>query len=179
MRPFDSVANARGLLLAAAMVLALSGCIGQEAEIQVRTDAFGNGKQIPTKYTCYGENVSPPLSWSGVPGGTQALALIVTDTDAKDFVHWVVIDMPPSTTRLDEGASGGSVGVEAKNEHGTQGWWGPCPGLTGPHQYVFTLYALSAPLDLPASTDAQDVQAAIEDNVLARGELAGIYTRSS
>ncbi len=145
--------------------------------MRLHTDAFDEGGTIPVKYTCDGTNVSPPLKWSGAPGNVQAFALIVTDPDAQNFVHWAVANLPAVTHELQEGASGAEIGgVEATNGFGKPGWGGPCPP-SGSHQYVFTVYALSAELDVGESPDAGAVQDALEGNVIARAQVAATYAR--
>ncbi len=102
--------------------------------------AFGNDQSIPAKYTCTGQNVSPPLEWKGVPQNAKSLSLTVDDPDAPGghFTHWQVTQIPPSATGIPEG---GHVGVEGTNGFGNRGYGGPCPP-SGEHRYVFTLVAL-------------------------------------
>lgn len=172
---------ARRLLLAAIAALALVGCIGQGGgtTMQLRSDAFGEGEQIPVKYTCDGTNVSPPLTWSGAPEDAEAFALLVTDPDAQNFVHWAVADIPKVNHEVEEGASGADLGgVEATNGFGKPGWGGPCPP-SGSHRYVFTVYALSSTLDLGEAPDAAALHDALEGKVLAQGQLSGQYARQS
>jgi Raf kinase inhibitor-like YbhB/YbcL family protein len=144
--------------------------------LRLKSAAFEPGGVIPREHTCDGDDVSPPLSWSGPPEGTQAFALMVTDPDAQEFVHWVLADIPASTTELASGA-GDSIGTPGLNDFGRTGWGGPCPP-TGIHQYVFRLYALSAPLGLTGTPDAEMVQARLEPLTLAQAELTATYRRS-
>ena len=108
--------------------------------MNLTSPAFGNNQSIPAKYTCTGQNVSPPLQWSGVPAHTTSLALTVDDPDAPSghFMHWDVTQIPPTTNAIPEG---GRVGVEGTNGFGKTGYGGPCPP-SGEHRYVFTLKAL-------------------------------------
>jgi Raf kinase inhibitor-like YbhB/YbcL family protein len=126
---------------ALALVLAV-GCSRGGGTIALSSPAFGDGQSIPVKYTCSGENVSPPLQWSNVPAGTKSLTLTVNDPDAPGghFTHWQVTEIPPTTTGV---AEGGHVGVEGENGFGNKGWGGPCPP-SGEHRYVFTLVAHDA-----------------------------------
>jgi Raf kinase inhibitor-like YbhB/YbcL family protein len=141
------------------------------------SSAFAEGGTIPTRHTCDGDDASPPLEWSGAPDGTAAYALIVDDPDARGFVHWVVADIPGETTSIEEGASGsGGIGVEGRNQFGRTGWGGPCPP-SGTHRYVFTLYALSGPLGLTGTQDADGVRSAMGDRLLGETRLSGSYTR--
>src|SRR6185312_6897701 len=96
---------------------------------------------IPAKYTCDGAGISPPLAFGGIPPNAKTLALVVIDPDAPSgpFRHWIVLNIPPSTTRVAEGAAPAG-GMEAENGFGQRGWGGPCPP-NGEHHYVFNLYA--------------------------------------
>ena len=104
------------------------------------SSAFGNDQSIPAKYTCSGQNVSPPLEWKGVPASARSLTLTVDDPDAPGghFTHWLVTNIRPSVTSIPEG---GQVGTDGKNGFGQPGYGGPCPP-SGEHRYVFTLRAL-------------------------------------
>jgi Raf kinase inhibitor-like YbhB/YbcL family protein len=144
-------------------------------EITVSSDAFAEGAAIPDRHTCDGDDLSPPLSWSGAPPETAAYVLIVDDPDARSFVHWLVVDIPAEVTELGEGAPGD--GVEGQNDFGRTGWGGPCPP-SGTHRYVFTVHALSEPLGLSGTFDATAVRRAMERKVLAQGRLIGTYRRS-
>lgn len=148
-----------------------------DGDITLSSSAFGEGGSIPTRYSCDGDDVSPPLEWSGAPDGTAAYALIVDDPDARGFVHWVVADIPGETTSIEEGASGsGGIGVEGRNGFGRTGWGGPCPP-SGTHRYAFTLYALSEPLAVAGTPDADGVRAAFGDRLLGETRLTAGYTR--
>ncbi len=139
--------------------------------------AFHDGGAIPSRFTCDGADDSPPLAWRGAPAGAAVFALLVTDPDARGFVHWVATDIPGSTASLAEGASGsGRAGREGRNDFGRTGWAGPCPP-SGTHRYVFELYALSAPLALPGTPTAAAVRAALAGRVLGQARLTGTYRR--
>jgi Raf kinase inhibitor-like YbhB/YbcL family protein len=162
----------------------------------IHSSAFDPGGEIPVLYSCRGANLSPPLEWSGVPEGTQSLALVVDDPDSQPpgFVHWVIYNIPPSTSGLPEG-----VEAEAMLPDGTRqgpndyalftqegqthpggapinrlGYDGPCPPAA--HRYVFQLYALDVILDLPAESTMADVLAAMAGHVLGQAELTGVFT---
>jgi len=152
--------------------------------LTITSDAFPPNGAIPSKYTCEGEDVSPPLRWSGVPEGARSLALIVDDPDAPDpaapkrvYVHWVLYDIPPSATGLPEGVTSRDLprGTrEGKNDFGKVGYGGPCPPI-GRHRYFFKLYALDTTLgDLGAATKA-DVVRAMEGHIIEQAELVGTY----
>jgi Raf kinase inhibitor-like YbhB/YbcL family protein len=171
-----------GILAVAAL---LTGCGGGDKakaplpdapeRISLTSPAFENGARIPKRYTCDGEDVSPPLRWSGVPAGARALALIMEDRTAKGFVHWTVLDASPAAR--DAGA--GQVprgGTEAENSFGKRGWGGPCPPGDDPaHDYEFALYALRRPLGLGADASPDEIRARLAQAGLARGTLAGRF----
>lgn len=151
--------------------------------IRVTSSAFAEGGSIPSKYTCDGANVSPPLKWTSIPEGTRSIALIADDPDAPrgTWVHWVVYDLPASLRELPEGvppdrtmANGGKQGT---NDFGKIGYGGPCPP-SGTHRYFFKVYALDRALGLaPGATKAQLLKA-MEGHVLAEGQLMGKYARA-
>jgi len=154
------------------------------ATLALASTAFEDGGPIPARHTCDGADVSPPLSWSGVPAAAKSLALIVDDPDAPDpaapkvdWVHWVVYDLPPTTPGLPEGATPLPPGTRlGTTDFGRTGWGGPCPPI-GRHRYVFRLYALDVVLpDLGAARRA-NVEAAMAGHVLAKGERVGTYAR--
>jgi Raf kinase inhibitor-like YbhB/YbcL family protein len=150
--------------------------------LRVQSPAFFEGGQIPRSYTCDGKDVSPPLSWSGVPEGAKSLALICDDPDApgKTWVHWVLFNLPPRIEGLPEGVpartsvSGG--GVQGTNDFRKVGYGGPCPPR-GTHRYMFKLYALDAELALPAGATKAELEGASEGHVLGQATLTGKYSR--
>jgi Raf kinase inhibitor-like YbhB/YbcL family protein len=127
--------------------------------MQLTSPSFTDGSTIPPAYTCRGADVSPPLSWVGIPAGTVELALVVRDIDADLFAHWVLAGVSPAVGGLAEGAP--PPGVEATNDFGRPGWAGPCPP-SGTHNYEFLLYALAEPSGVTAGQPATDAIAAIE-----------------
>jgi len=148
--------------------------------------AFADHAPIPAIYTCDGEDVAPPIGWSGPPPHTASFALIVDDPDAPDpaapkrtYVHWVLYDIPAAVRELEEGAGGAALPAgarEGRNDWGRTGYGGPCPPI-GRHRYFFKLYALDAPLgDLGEPTKAE-LERAMEGHVLERTELVGTYER--
>jgi len=146
------------------------------------SSAFGEGDLIAPKYTCDGEDVSPPLEWDSVPGNVVSFALIVDDPDAPAglFVHWVIFDVPASEKGLTERAglegprAGG--GTQGRNGFGSMAYGGPCPP-TGTHRYYFRLYALDTMIGLPPGASRNAVDAAMRGHIVAEAELMGRYAR--
>jgi hypothetical protein len=142
--------------------------------------AFSDGSAIPGRFTCDGPNVSPTLTWEGVPEGTAALALIVDDPDApgRTFVHWVAFDIDGAPAGgLAEGVSGASAAPpEGRNDFGRIGYGGPCPP-SGTHHYRFQLYALDRRLALGGTPTADQLRAAMAGHILAETVLVGTYQR--
>jgi hypothetical protein len=148
-----------------------------EMAIQVTSSAFKEGEAIPQKFTCDGENVSPELSWTGIPQGAKSLAVIADDPDAPvgDWVHWVLLDLPTDTTGLPEGVTG--LGVAGMNDFRKLGYGGPCPPKGKPHRYYFKVYALDAALGLNTGATKAQAEAAMKGHVLAQGQIMGRYSR--
>jgi Raf kinase inhibitor-like YbhB/YbcL family protein len=151
--------------------------------IQVTSTAFGYGGNIPKKYTCDGEDVSPSLSWSGIPEGTKSIALICDDPDAPvgTWVHWVLYGLSADTTSLPEGVP--TQGVldngpkQGKNDFRKIGYGGPCPPRGPAHRYFFKVYALNCEIKLDAGATKKELVKAMEGHILAEGELMGKYQR--
>jgi Raf kinase inhibitor-like YbhB/YbcL family protein len=123
--------------------------------LELESFALSEGDPVPIRFTCDGDNTSPPLGWSGVPESATELRLVLTDPDAPSgtFTHWLVEGIDPSSSGVDEGAvpTGGS---EATNSFGEKGYGGPCPPRGGdPHRYVFTLAAIDATGDVLATAE--------------------------
>jgi hypothetical protein len=155
---------------------------GKQMALTITSSAFEEGAMIPKQYTCDGADMSPPLSWSGVPEGTKSLALIADDPDAPmgTWVHWVLYNLPPDSTGLPENvppeetlANGARQGL---NDFKKFGYGGPCPP-GGTHRYFFKLYALDTMLDLSGRVTKQELLKAMEGHILAKGQLMGKYQR--
>ena len=174
------------VLLTLAALLGAPPIGGEEMTFTLRSPAFPAQGEIPVRYTCEGDDVSPPLAWSDPPPGTGSFALIVADPDAPDpaapkmtWIHWVVYDLPAETRALAEGAGAGRLPAGARsgtNDWKRTGYGGPCPPI-GRHRYLHTLFALDASLgDLGAPTRAA-LERAMQGHVLARAELVGTYAK--
>ena len=150
--------------------------------LEIKSSAFSAGEAIPRKYTCDGDEVSPPLSWSNMPPKTRSFALIVDDPDSPvgTWVHWVIYNIPAQVSLLPEGvASGPSLpvgGQQGNNGMGQLGYQGPCPP-GGTHRYFFKLYALDKVLNVPQGVDKEHLLRAMKGHILAQAELMGLYTR--
>jgi Raf kinase inhibitor-like YbhB/YbcL family protein len=147
------------------------------AELRISSPAFVHNSGIPTKYTCEGADLSPPLVLDGVPAAAQSLALIIDDPDAPggDWVHWVVWNIPPTTRTLGENALPPGA-LQGKNDWGKNSYGGPCPP-SGSHRYFFKLYALDTPLELPPSSTKKGLEKAMAGHIVAQGQMIGIYRR--
>lgn len=184
------------LLAAGLLALAAVGCGAEEPETEeventmeteaaaegasdlaLTSSAFGEGERIPERYTCDGEDVSPPLAWEGAPAGTVAYALIMDDPDAPrgTWVHWVLFNLPQERNQLPEDVSV-EVGTGGRNSWDRTGYGGPCPP-SGQHRYVFKLYALNTELALETGADKEALLAAMEGHIVASGQLIGVYER--
>lgn len=144
--------------------------------------AFQDGKAIPRRHAytmpgqCNGENVSPPIAWSGVPAGTQRLALTVVDPDARNWVHWVQFDIPADATGFEAARGGPNLGIKGVNDYGELGYGGPCPP-SGTHHYVFTLYALDAKLELARGATLAQLESAMRGHIVEQARLTGLYSK--
>ena len=135
---------------------------------------FRDNSQMPSKFTCEGQDISPELVIEGIPEGTKSLALIVDDPDApmKTWVHWVVYDIAPAE-RIAEDSVPGKQGV---NDFRRKDWGGPCPP-SGTHRYYFKLYALDTMLGLDEGIDKRALEKAMEGHILGKAQLLGLYKR--
>ena len=147
--------------------------------MQLRSPVLSDQATIERKYTCEGGDVSPPLSWSGVPRDARSFTLMVDDPDAPsgDFLHWMVFDLPATTTELPEGGPLPKGAHTGRNDFGKTGYGGPCPPPGKPHRYFFRLYALDNTLDLPNNASREDVEHAMEGHILDKAELFGTFGR--
>ena len=152
--------------------------------LKLTSTGFGHGEAIPSKYTCEGQDVSPPLAWSGVPANARSLALVVDDPDAPDpaapkmtWVHWVLYNIPASESALAEAVKQLPAGtLEGLNDWMRTGYGGPCPPI-GRHRYFHKLYALDTVLPDLARPPKAKLEAQMKGHVIAQAELVGTYQK--
>jgi len=182
----DSIRSRAGFVVALAMTCGTACATEGNKAMELTSSAFAHNADIPSLYTCEGRDQSPPLAWSGVPAGTQSLALIVDDPDAPDpaapkmtWVHWVMYNLPPDTPGLAAGASRTRLPPgtrEGLNDSQREGYGGPCPPI-GRHRYVHKLYALDTVLPVLKPATKAALERAMQGHILARGELVGFYQK--
>jgi Raf kinase inhibitor-like YbhB/YbcL family protein len=183
----DVVARSRAVIATSLLLAAACGFFSHEGgatmTLRLTSPSFEHEKEIPIRHTCEGADVSPPLAWSGLPAGTQSLALIVDDPDAPDprapkktWVHWVVYDIPPNTTALSEGAALPPGARDGRNDWKVTGFRGPCPPI-GRHRYFHKLYALDVMLRDLGEPDKAALEAAMKGHILGEATLIGTYAK--
>ncbi len=150
--------------------------------MKLSSSAFDQEGKIPSKYTCDGANVNPPLEIADVPAGAKSLVLIMDDPDVPKNLredgmwdHWVVFNVPPSVREVREGEE--PPGTHGTGTGGNEDYYGPCPP-DREHRYFFKLYALDTELDLPAKASKAQVEEAMEGHILEKAELMGKYERT-
>ena len=157
---------------------------GEAAALKIESPAFESKAEIPKKYTCDGENLSPPLKWNNPPAGTQSFALISDDPDVTigSWVHWVAYNLSSDTQELQEGLPKNETLengiVQGMTDFRRVGYEGPCPPPGKAHRYYFKLYALNTALTLPPKATKADILLAMNGHVLAQAELVDLYQRS-
>jgi hypothetical protein len=164
----------------------MAGALAASMSFQLRSPSIPDGQPIPARYTSDGDDVSPPLAWPDPPPGTKSFALVVHDPDApdpkapkRDWVHWVLYDLPADTRALPEGETRATLPPgthEGKNDWGTPGWRGPSPPI-GRHRYYFELSALDTVLPDLGTPTRHDLEAAMQGHVLAKATLMGTYAK--
>lgn len=178
-----------GIITLICSVLMVTNWIYAEEKmaLTLRSTAFTDGGRIPSKYTCEGENIAPPLEWDGVPEQTRSLVLIIDDPDAPDpkapkmtWVHWVLYNIPPDTAGFPEGIT--SIDLPPGTEEGLNDWKrtrydGPCPPI-GRHRYFHKLYALDTILKGMAKPTKAKIETAIRGHVIEETEIMGTYEKS-
>lgn len=145
--------------------------------MRIESNSFKNFSDIPAKYTCDGENISPPLRFSDVPEGAQELVLIIDDPDAPngDWVHWLVYGIDPKTDAIGEGAVPVNS-LQGKNTRENEAYGGPCPP-SGTHRYFFKLYAIDKKIEPAKIMNKQDLENAMKGAILEKATLIGLYKR--
>jgi Raf kinase inhibitor-like YbhB/YbcL family protein len=155
---------------------------GDSMNLRIYSSAFEDGGMIPSKYTCDGADISPPLAWSGLPEGTKSIAIINDDPDAPmgTWVHWVIYNIPPTAQGLGEDIKrveklpDGTL--QGKNSWGRIGYGGPCPP-GGTHRYFFKIYALDKMLNLKPGATKEELLTAMKGHILAQAQFYGKYSR--
>jgi len=154
----------------------------KKMQIKITSPAFEDEGMIPARYTCDGENVSPPLTLDGIPENTQSIALIADDPDApgRTFTHWLIFDLPPDTNQLSENipmqATLTSGAKHGENDFGKTGYGGPCPP-SGTHRYYFRAYALDSKTGLKPGISKTQLLEAVNEHLIAQGQIMGKYKR--
>ncbi len=143
--------------------------------MKLSSTAFGHNESIPSKYTCDGADINPPLAVEGIPAGAVSLALIMDDPDAPvgTWDHWIIWNIPAATTEIAENSVPGTQG---KNSWKRSNYGGPCPP-GGTHRYFFKLYALDTMLELKPNSGKSEVEKAMQGHILAEAQLVGVYRR--
>ncbi|MDJ0650588.1 MAG: YbhB/YbcL family Raf kinase inhibitor-like protein [Xenococcaceae cyanobacterium MO_188.B19] len=150
--------------------------------MQLTSSVFDPDQLIPSKYTCDGENISPPLNWDEPPKATRSFTLICDDPDApgKTWVHWIVYNLPSSIRSLPENAASTATplsdSLQGRNDFKQMKYGGPCPP-SGTHRYFFKLYALDTNLKLESGATKAQVEATMSEHILAQAQLIGLYKR--
>ena len=150
--------------------------------LEISSSAFSEGEMIPTRYTCDGPDISPELSWKGVPEAARSLALICDDPDAPmgTWIHWVLFNIPASanglTAEIPSDATLGNGARHGTNDFRRLGYGGPCPP-GGTHRYFFKLYALDAELNLESGVTNAELLDTMQGHILAEARLMGTYKR--
>ncbi len=157
--------------------------LGELMALELKSSAFQPNQMIPDKYTCDGQDISPPLEWTGIPEGTKSFALIMDDPDAPVglWVHWVVYNIPVEVTQLPENVAkkekisiNGKELTQGKNTWPKIGYGGPCPPNKA-HRYFFKLYALKEQTNFPVGLTAKELENKIKNITIEKAELIGIY----
>ena len=169
-------------IAATALVLVGTGLAGKGddmTDLDLNSSVFRQGESIPARYTCQGEDVSPPLSIEGVPDDAKSLALIMEDPDAPagTWDHWILYGLSPGSSKIPEGMVPPGA-KEGQNSWDDAGWGGPCPPEGEEHRYFFRLYALDTELDMGPGASKHQLRDAMEGHILAEAELMGRYQKS-
>jgi Raf kinase inhibitor-like YbhB/YbcL family protein len=184
----DTIPNRRrraglALLIATSVLTCGWGPKGVAMAFELTSAAFKPGESIPSVHTCDGQDLSPPLAWTGPPPGTKRFALVCDDPDAPagTWVHWLIYDIPAGTLQLPQGMAPtpilGDGSRQGINDFKRPGYGGPCPPRGKPHRYYFRLYAVDTPVGLDPGVTRAALDRAMQGHVLAKVELMGRYAR--
>lgn len=157
-------------------LIILNGARGEVYSMRLQSSSFIHQSTIPGRYTCTGDNLSPPLNWSGAPQEAKSFVLICDDPDApgKTWDHWILYNIPSSTTEIKEGDSAGMGGINSWNQ---EGYGSPCPP-SGEHRYFFKLYALDTTLSFNEPPSKHKIEQSMKGHILATAELVGRVRKS-
>ena len=177
------------ILLSIVIILLLPVCTKQIKQtkdvykMNIYSNVFKNNQMIPSKYTCKGENISPPLNWDSIPENTKSLVLIVDDPDAPmgTWIHWVLYNIPPTLNNLSENIEQNKTYIDSGMIQGINsgkyiGYQGPCPP-SGTHRYFFKIYALDIAIEPVEKMTKSQILKAMENHIIAHGELIGLYSK--
>lgn len=180
---------ARYLLCTISIFIFLIGCSNNSGNdsrskgvISLESSVFGENENIPSRFTCDGRDISPPLLWSNLPNGTKSIAIITDDPDAPvgTWVHWIIYNMPTTSNKLDENVTRDlqleNGALQGRNDFGKIGYNGPCPPQ-GTHRYYYKIYALDSMLNLVPGVNKEKLENAMKGHILAKGQLVGKYGR--
>ena len=165
------------ILIIILLTIISTGCINEEkcqGKMKILSSAFENNNEIPGKYTCDGDDISPPLDFQDIPNDTVSLVIIMDDIDANNFVHWLIWNIPSNISGFKE--NGDLTYPQGRNNFGYIGYGGPCPP-SGIHHYRFTLYAIDIMLNLQDDATKQELEEAMSGHILEKAELIGLYGR--
>lgn len=169
------------LIEIASILLLLIGCEDEETKpVEVRSVAFGQGEEIPSKHTCFGGGISPPLTYSGIPDGTVGIAVIIEDADRLigAYAHLLLWSLPPRSTvpeNIDENLPE-HVTVGVADDESTVGYLAPCPPPGNPHRFFFKVYALDRNIPLEKGSNREALDEAMKGHIIGYGELLGMVT---
>ena len=151
--------------------------------MEIESSVLSHGGYIPDRYTCDAQDVSPAITWSGVPANCKSLVLICDDSDAsfKIWVHWLIYNIPVSLTGFKEGVTIAELkeqgAIAGRNDFGKLGYGGPCPPQGKPHRYNFKLYALDTTLSFEQEVTKKELVIAMQGHIIAEARLLGMYQR--
>lgn len=169
-----SIISPKSLLFTLSMFFLSASCMLEAAVMKLSSKEFSHQGFIPKKFTCKGENISPELKITDIPAAAKSLVLIVDDPDAPvgDWVHWVLYDIPPTTTTIKENSP---IGIAGMNDFKKNAYGGPCPP-SGTHRYFFKMYALDTKLNLPQGKTKKQIEEAMQSHIIERAEYVGLFS---